>query len=62
MKRDEREYGKLNPNAPPELSRFAFLIGEWRCEVLLIVRDYRVYHHGSFEVGASALCEEGRLI
>src|SRR6266849_2322418 len=26
MKRDEQEYGKLNPKAPPELSRFAFLI------------------------------------
>jgi hypothetical protein len=35
MKRDEREYGKLNPNAPPELSRFAFLIGEWRCDAEL---------------------------
>ncbi len=29
-KRNEREYGKLSPEAPPELSRFAFLIGEWR--------------------------------
>jgi hypothetical protein len=35
MKRDEQEYGKLNPNAPPELSRFAFLIGEWRCDAEL---------------------------
>jgi hypothetical protein len=23
--------GKANPNAPAELSRFAFLIGNWRC-------------------------------
>ena len=29
LKRDG-EYGKPNPNAPPELSRFAFLIGKWR--------------------------------
>ena len=35
MKRDEQEYGKPNPNAPPELSRFAFLIGKWRCEAKL---------------------------
>ena len=35
MKRDEQEYGKLNPNAPPELSRFAFLIGKFRCEAAL---------------------------
>ena len=35
MKRAEREYGKLNPKAPPELSRFAFLIGEWSCDAEL---------------------------
>lgn len=27
------EYGEPNPNAPQELSQFAFLIGTWRCEV-----------------------------
>ncbi len=26
------EYGAPNPNAPLELSQFAFLIGKWRCE------------------------------
>lgn len=35
MTRYERAYGKLNPHAPPELSRFAFLIGAWRCEARL---------------------------
>jgi hypothetical protein len=35
MKRDEQEYGNLNPNAPRELSRFAFLIGKWRCDAKL---------------------------
>jgi hypothetical protein len=28
----ELDFGKPNPNAPAELSRFAFLIGRWRCE------------------------------
>jgi hypothetical protein len=28
----EQEFGKLNPSAPAALSRFAFLIGRWRCE------------------------------
>jgi hypothetical protein len=28
----EQEFGKPNPNAPAALSRFAFLIGRWRCE------------------------------
>lgn len=35
MKIDQQEYGKLNPEAPPELSRFAFLIGNWRCDAEL---------------------------
>ena len=29
MHQVKREFGKLNPNAPAELSRFAFLIGDW---------------------------------
>ncbi|HEV2288014.1 MAG TPA: hypothetical protein VGR81_03585 [Candidatus Acidoferrales bacterium] len=39
MKTDEQEYGKLNPNAPPELSRFAFLVGKWGCEAKLKRED-----------------------
>lgn len=39
MKPDEREYGQPNPNAPPELSRFSFLIGKWRCEAKLKGED-----------------------
>ena len=26
------EFGSRHPNAPPELERFAFLIGRWRCD------------------------------
>ncbi len=26
------DLGEPNPNAPPELSRFSFLIGRWRCD------------------------------
>jgi hypothetical protein len=44
MKRDEQEYGKPSPNAPPELSRFAFLIGEWRGEARL-KRDEGTWEH-----------------
>jgi hypothetical protein len=32
MEQDEQSFGKVNPNAPAALSRFAFLIGRWRCE------------------------------
>jgi hypothetical protein len=28
----DRRFGEPNPDAPPELSRFAFLIGNWRCD------------------------------
>lgn len=35
MKRDIQEYSKPNPDAPIELSRFAFLIGKWRCDAKL---------------------------
>jgi hypothetical protein len=28
----KEEFGKANPKAPAELSRFAFLIGRWRCK------------------------------
>ena len=31
----EREFGVLNPNAPPALSQFAFLVGRFRCEARL---------------------------
>ena len=35
MKGDDQDYGKPSPNASPELSRFAFLIGNWRGEAKL---------------------------
>jgi len=35
MNRDKEEYGRLNPSATPELSRFGFLIGRWRCDARL---------------------------
>jgi hypothetical protein len=28
---EQADFGKPNPNAPAALSRFAFLIGKWRC-------------------------------
>jgi hypothetical protein len=32
MDQIDQEFGNPNPNAPAALSRFAFLIGRWRCE------------------------------
>lgn len=39
MKRDEQEHGRLNLKAPQELSRFAFLLGQWRCDARLRRED-----------------------
>ena len=35
MDGDEAEHGKLNASARPDLSRFAFLIGNWWCDAKL---------------------------
>jgi hypothetical protein len=35
----DQNFGKLNPNAPAELSRFAFLVGSWRCEAKVLLDD-----------------------
>ncbi|MGH7710415.1 MAG: hypothetical protein ACRD2A_09965 [Vicinamibacterales bacterium] len=35
MSTKELKFGSPNPNAAPELSRFAFLVGEWRCDARL---------------------------
>jgi hypothetical protein len=35
----DKEYGNPNPKAPPELSQFAFIIGNWRCEARLKGED-----------------------
>ena len=39
MHQVKQEFGKLNPNAPAELSRFSFLIGNWRFEAKVKVAD-----------------------
>ncbi len=39
MDSHERMNGKPDPNASPELSRFAFLIGKWRFDVKLKGED-----------------------
>jgi hypothetical protein len=39
MHQVKQEFGKLNPSAPAELSRFAFLIGKWRFEAKVKLAD-----------------------
>ncbi len=66
MKRSEQEYGKLNPSAPPELSRFAFLIGKWRCDVELKREDgtresLRAAWEGRYILDGYAIADEYRM-
>jgi Protein of unknown function (DUF1579) len=39
MDQVEQEFGTPNPSAPAALSRFAFLIGKWRCEARVRMAD-----------------------
>lgn len=66
MKRSEQEYGKPNPNAPPELSRFAFLVGKWRCEVKLKREDgtwesLKATWEGRYILDGYAIADEYRM-
>jgi hypothetical protein len=35
----DKNFGKPNPNAPPALSQFAFLIGRWRCDATITLAN-----------------------
>ena len=65
MKQDEQEYGRPSPDAPPELSRFAFLIGKWRGEAKL--RDEKTWENlkvmweGRYILDGYAIADEYRM-
>jgi hypothetical protein len=66
MKRDKQEYAKPNPDAPPELYRFAFLIGTWRCEGNLKREDgtwesLRAIWEGRYILDGYAIADEYRM-
>jgi hypothetical protein len=39
VRRAKQQFGKINPNAPEELVRFAFLVGSWRFEAKVKLHD-----------------------
>ena len=58
--------GRLNPNAPPNLSLFAFLIGRWECEAKLKVSEttwqtFRATWTGRFVLDGYAIADEYRM-
>jgi Protein of unknown function (DUF1579) len=66
MKTVGQEYGKLNPNAPAELARFAFLIGKWRCAARLKQDDgnwgnLKATWEGHFILDGYAIADEYRM-
>lgn len=60
------EFGALNPNAPAALSRFAFLLGEWRCVARVTSADgewhtFRARWVGRVILDGYAIADEYRM-
>jgi hypothetical protein len=61
-----QEYGKANPHAPPELSRFAFLIGKWHGPAKLLSDDgtreeLQTTWEGRYVLDGYAIADEYRM-
>jgi hypothetical protein len=59
-------YGNPNPNAPPELTQFAFIIGEWRCDVRVLGDDrtwqtYQATWVGRYALDGYVIADEYRM-
>jgi hypothetical protein len=61
-----RDFGKLNPHAPPELAHFAFLIGNWKGEAKIKSPDtegqtFHVTWQGRTILDGYAIADEYRM-
>jgi hypothetical protein len=59
-------FGKLSPNAPPELAAFAFLIGSWQCNARIKTSSgewqrFEAQWHGRFILDGHAIVDEYRM-
>jgi hypothetical protein len=66
MDQSGQEFGQVNSKAPAELSRFAFLIGKWRCDARLKLDDgewqaFRATWNGRFILDGYAIADEYRM-
>ena len=66
MDQVDPEFGTLNPNAPAALSRFAFLIGRWRCDARarLPAGEWQTFQAtwlGRFILDGYAIADEYRM-
>jgi len=62
----KQEFGKLNPNAPAELSQFAFLIGNWSFEAKVKMGDgqwhpFKGTWRGRYILDGYAISDEYRM-
>jgi hypothetical protein len=62
----EPEFGQFSPNAPAALSRFAFLIGTWRCDATVRTPDggWQTFEGtwvGRFILDGYAIADEYRM-
>ena len=61
------DFGRINPKAPAELARFAFLVGKWRCEAKLKSADgswqtFDAAWVGRFILDGYAIADEYRMM
>jgi hypothetical protein len=66
MEQAEQDYGKPNPNASQELSRFAFLIGKWSGEAKLKLEDgtserLNAFWEGRYILDGYVIADEYRM-
>ena len=66
MDQAKQEFGKLNPNAPAELSQFAFLIGNWNFEAKVKTADgqwtrFKGTWRGRYILDGYAISDEYRM-
>ena len=66
MEQVEQQFGSAHAKAPAELSRFAFLIGRWRCDARLEIADgkwqtFQARWVGRFLLDGYAIADEYRM-
>jgi hypothetical protein len=57
------DFGRINPKAPSELMRFAFLIGDFHCDAKILSSEgewqqYKATWHGRFILDGHAIADE----
>ena len=66
MDESEHKFGTLNPKAPRALSRFAFLIGEFRCSAKIKMdsghwQNFQASWHGRYVLEGYVIADEYRM-